>query len=433
MGQSFNLKTTDYRVAGSYVTGKSHLKRNIPCQDRTFSNSLNGTTVITLADGAGSCSKSEIGAEIVTQYVADFLCTNFDNIFQKEETIISKTILEGISKSLSQKAKTLNLTVLDLSSTLLFVGVKDNRYLAGHIGDGLIGCFDGKDIKTLSYPENGEFSNQTYFATKDNAINHFRIYKADKNNYLAYYPIGSQKSIKKNMLITSDIKKLNNINGFILMSDGSYDCLYDKNENRLTDANMTIFSWLQDGNNTIDEVEKALKDNIESKFLKKTHDDCSINLLALTEDKIKVKEVKKVDLTLDLKQLADNTKRIDQLQSEINSVKTSLDGFYDRFSDTISKNEFKNYRSNLDKSKSKHTDNAKKISQLQKDVKGIKSELSNSQNSLNEKNDKISGLEKANTIEEIKSIKKWNQNVKTWLIIVSSALAGIIATLLFFN
>jgi hypothetical protein len=52
---------------------------------------------------------------------------------------------------------------------------------------------------------------------------------------------------------------------------------------------------------------------------------------------------------------------------------------------------------------------------------------------LNEKNDKISGLEKANTIEEIKSIKKWNQNVKTWLIIVSSALAGIIATLLFFN
>ena len=75
------MKTLDYRVAGTYVTGKSHIKKDKPCQDRIYSKSLNRVTVVSLADGAGSCSRSEVGAEIVTQYVADFICKNFENIF----------------------------------------------------------------------------------------------------------------------------------------------------------------------------------------------------------------------------------------------------------------------------------------------------------------------------------------------------------------
>ena len=83
--------------------------------------------------------------------------------------------------------------ILEFSSTLLFVGVKDNRYLVGHIGDGLIGYFEGNNVKTLSYPENGDSPNKTFFITGDNAINYFRIYKADKDYYTDYYPIGSQE------------------------------------------------------------------------------------------------------------------------------------------------------------------------------------------------------------------------------------------------
>ena len=69
---------TKCRVAGAYITGKSHIENNTPCQDRTFSQSRNDTTVITLADGAGSCISSDIGAEIVTKLVADVICDNFD-------------------------------------------------------------------------------------------------------------------------------------------------------------------------------------------------------------------------------------------------------------------------------------------------------------------------------------------------------------------
>tara|TARA_B100000315_G_C14510333_1_gene556643 strand:- start:13 stop:1164 length:1152 start_codon:yes stop_codon:yes gene_type:complete len=383
------LKTLDYRVAGTYVTGKSHIKKDKPCQDRIYSKSLNGVTVVSLADGAGSCSKSEVGAEIVTKYVVEFICDNYDVISQKEKGIISKTILEGILDRLSKKAKALDTSLKDLSSTLLFVAVKDNQYLAGHIGDGLIGYFDNENNKVLSYPENGEYPNQTFFTTSKNALNHFRIYK---NN-------------------------LDHITGFILMSDGSFDCLYDKNKNRLTDANKTIFSWLQNGSNTIDEVEKALKDNIESEFLKKTHDDCSIILLTLTEDKIKVKEAKKIDLTLDLKQLADNTKRIVRLEEDVSSVN----------------NDFKKYKSVLDKSTSNQADNTNRINQLQENVTSTKNELKDFQNEFAGKLNKSDSDQESVLTEDMKSIIKWKQNVNILLLIISTGLAGIIIKLLFFN
>ena len=48
----------------------------------------------------------------------------------------------------------LNASLKDLSSTLLFVAVKGNKFLAGHIGDGLIGSFDESGSQVFSPPEN---------------------------------------------------------------------------------------------------------------------------------------------------------------------------------------------------------------------------------------------------------------------------------------
>jgi hypothetical protein len=242
------------RTAGVFVQGSSHIKNNTPCQDRTVSKTSNNITVISLSDGAGSCSKSEIGAEISTQFVADYLCDNFDDLIDEKDEIISKVILEGIVSHLNEKATDLEITVNEFASTLLFVGVKDDQYLAGHIGDGLIGYFEENETKVLSIPENGEHSNETFFTTTKNALNHFRIYK---NN-------------------------LDNILGFILMSDGSYESLINKSTMEPTKANWDIFSWLLDLNNSKEKIEEALKSNIENLFIKKTIDDCSLNLLSIS-------------------------------------------------------------------------------------------------------------------------------------------------------
>jgi len=243
------------RTAGVFVQGTSHIKNNTLCQDRTVSKTSNNVTVISLSDGAGSCSKSEIGAEISTQFVADYLCVHFDDLIEKKNEIISKIILEGIISHLNKKATDLNLPVNEFASTLLFVGVKGDNYLAGHIGDGLIGFFKDNETIILSIPENGEHSNETFFTTSKNALNHFRIYK---NN-------------------------IENILGFILMSDGSYESLINKSTMEPTKANWNIFSWLLDVNNSEEKIEKALKENIENLFIKKTTDDCSLNLLYISK------------------------------------------------------------------------------------------------------------------------------------------------------
>lgn len=290
---------TKCRVAGGYVTGKSHIEKNTPCQDRTYSKTHNGITVISLADGAGSCKNSDTGAEIVTKVIADLICNNFTFLFKKTKEEISKYILNEILKHLGAKSKKLKVKLKDLSSTLLFAGVNGDQYIAGHIGDGLIGYYyydSEPHVKTLSEPENGEYANETFFTTSNDAIKHFRVYK----------------------------DKLDKITGFILMSDGSYDCLYDKSKNVLKGANNTFYSWLGDISNPIEKIEQALIDNMKEQFITRTHDDCSINLLAITDEEFVTTEPVVEEMKIDANQLANNTQNIKNIQKVIGEIKNEL-------------------------------------------------------------------------------------------------------------
>ena len=410
-------KTNNVRVAGAYVTGKSHLARNIPCQDRTYSKTLNGTTVISLADGAGSKSKSDIGAEIVTQFIAEFLCSNFDKIYEKEEKSSSKTILDGIQKCLIQKANEIKLNpkdLKDLSSTILFVGVKNNKYFAGHIGDGLIGYFDDKeDAKILSYPYNEGVDDQyTVFTTNIDVLENFRIYKDN----------------------------LNDIKGFVLMSDGTCDTLYEPKDKILLEDNKKIFNVLNDHRLSIKTIEERIKKTIKAKYLDKSinGDDCSINLLAITDsphiasiDKVKVKVSKKPELKSD--KVVDRTNMIYQLEKDIVSMKNKLKDINNRFDVKIKDNVSNKYKSMLDKSTSKTADNTKRIKRLKENVTAIKKELNDFQNKLVSKIDKISSGRESVPIEEVRSIIKWKKNVTILLIIISTGLVGILIKLLFYT
>jgi serine/threonine protein phosphatase PrpC len=243
-----------FKTAGASVRGTSHIKKNTPCQDKVYKSVSKDTTTISLADGAGSCSMSEIGADVSTQFVADYLCENFDKIFVQNTEKTIEILLSNIKQLLTEKSEDLSVSLKELSSTLLFVSVKNSNYIAGHIGDGLIGCYLDGNPEVLSFPENGEYSNQTYFTTSETAKDHFRIYKGE----------------------------LSSIDGFILMSDGSYDNLFDKGKKKLAAANKTFFSWIKDHNNSEHKVEEALHLNLENLFTKVTTDDCSVNLLLIS-------------------------------------------------------------------------------------------------------------------------------------------------------
>jgi len=236
----------NWNVIQSVLTGTSHFKSNTPCQDSIAFFNENDSCTIALADGAGSAQLSGIGSRLSCKAVIKLMKTEFDNLKVKDDYQIQLKIIHSIRTSLGITAKKREQSKEDFASTLLFVSIKEDNIIIGHIGDGVIGgiCKDGT-LELLSMPENGEYANMTYFTTSDNYKLHFRIKRAKLDKYKAFF----------------------------LMSDGAAECLYHKKNQSFAPAISAFSSWID--KYSIEDVNNALFDNMKSKFPLHTNDDCS--------------------------------------------------------------------------------------------------------------------------------------------------------------
>jgi hypothetical protein len=241
----------EWKAAGTFVKGIYHESQKIGCQDRYSYNYIDRAVSISLADGAGSALKSEIGAEISTKLINKTVLNHFDKIYESDIDVAKNILTHPIRTSFGIFSKRNNCGMDDLATTLLFVCVKDDKFIAGHIGDGILGYLENNKLKILAYPENGEFVNETFFMTSKNYKKKLRLFKG----------------------------KLNNINGFFLMTDGTCESFFDKRTKSLSPAILSFFDWID--NYSVMEVESALRKNFESLVRSKTKDDCSIGLLKL--------------------------------------------------------------------------------------------------------------------------------------------------------
>lgn len=230
--------------------GRSHVKQGTPCQDKTFSQSYDGTYVIALADGAGSACCSHYGAECVTKCIANELGKNFESYWDENDARIAKDrLFQEINEALLQVADEINCSLKDLASTLLTVAVKDNRYILLHLGDGVIGYYKEGQLKVASAPTNGEFANTTVFTTSSSASAQTKILKGE----------------------------LGKINGFILMSDGPEACLYNYQKQELANGLVDIFE--DASTNDVKEVTEGIQEAMDTVISKHTMDDCSLALM----------------------------------------------------------------------------------------------------------------------------------------------------------
>jgi len=255
-----------WKSADACIQGKLHERKGIPCQDKTYALLNNDTVVISLADGASSCKYSHFGAEIVTTNICNLISKRFNMFLDISKDKVANAILEDIIGLLNRKAKELRTNTKELSSTLLFVAVRNNKYIAGHIGDGVIGALKDGKLEVLSPPDNGEFANTTYFITSADASKRFRLISGSNDE----------------------------IDGFILMSDGTAESLYDKRKNELSRISKQVLEWLDDNLSSV--IKEALRSNLEKSFKKRTTDDCSINILRRV--KKTVEDLELMDLAL---------------------------------------------------------------------------------------------------------------------------------------
>lgn len=244
-----------WKVVQCAVQGKGHIKDYIPCQDKTYYYTKDDITVTALADGAGSAKLSHFGAEHITRFICGDLAKNFDLYFSNEDGVFVKNELnDKIKHQIDELAMEIKCDPHDLSSTLLAVAVKKNYYILLHIGDGVIGYSKSNKLNIASKPENGEFVNTTVFTTSKDALQTMQLMKG----------------------------YLGQINGFILMSDGTETSLYNKRENRLADVLgriMQMMSFIP-----INKIEAQLTDSFYSVIRNATTDDCSISIMVNCTD-----------------------------------------------------------------------------------------------------------------------------------------------------
>lgn len=237
------------------VRGHGHLREGTPVQDRTKFLSRGGVQVLCLADGAGSASHSQFGAQAVVDEGCAVLVEHFAEYAASNDGVHVKVdVLGRLLAKMTAVAERQDVSPDDLASTFLCVAVSGDRFLGAHVGDGVVGYLKEGDLKVISGPDNAEFANQTTFVTSARALESMRLFRGS----------------------------LDGVSGFILMSDGTGDSLYDPRTGDLAGACSKLIDAVaaapgRQSKNS--EYKKRLRRLMNITIRNATKDDCSIGIL----------------------------------------------------------------------------------------------------------------------------------------------------------
>ncbi len=186
MGISVNLLNKWKYVYGT-VAGTSHSIRGSPCQDYSLLREFAGpdverTILLVGADGAGSASRSEVGAKLVCESIDAQLDTYLkqnSNVAGINEKLIRSWLDDWIRRDLYLLATAEELHVREFACTAVaaIIGLTTSIFL--QIGDGAIVVNQGAGYRPIFWPQNGEYVNSTYFVTDDHALENLLFQKHD--------------------------------------------------------------------------------------------------------------------------------------------------------------------------------------------------------------------------------------------------------------
>jgi serine/threonine protein phosphatase PrpC len=166
-------------VSSAVAQGISHKATNLPCQDSAAHKTITSleSSIAVISDGAGSVARSQIGSKTLV----DVMCSILGSYLQTEKNITKAGLTAIVKVGINQVREKL-IESGDLSefhATALILVQLPKKIFTFHIGDGSlnIGSYDKKNNITItrSEPENGEFSNETFFFTEDAWEQHMRI------------------------------------------------------------------------------------------------------------------------------------------------------------------------------------------------------------------------------------------------------------------
>ncbi len=181
----------DWRYANASVIGQAHINQETVCQDRLLCRTIETENdgevfVAVVADGAGSTSHGQIGAEIACEtfvsQIADFLNTRNASVACLNEDF-GKLWIQFFQMKIKEIAKDEKKEMRDFASTLVGAIVGKNVTVFYQVGDG--GAVFSADGKPESYvfgikPTESEYVNTTEFLTDETAASSLRFVRIEE-------------------------------------------------------------------------------------------------------------------------------------------------------------------------------------------------------------------------------------------------------------
>jgi Protein phosphatase 2C len=170
---------TDWQWIAAAVTGVSHRRMNVPCQDAFACRVVNGALVIAVADGAGSAACADEGSALAVAHLVDgvgnALAESIPNSVQAWQRLVRQVFTEART-AIKQQAAQASRSIRDYATTANLLIATDRQILAAAIGDGaLVVQPPSGGLISLCPPQRGEYANTTYFLTQSSFLEQLTI------------------------------------------------------------------------------------------------------------------------------------------------------------------------------------------------------------------------------------------------------------------
>ena len=180
--ESSPLEICSWRVAGAAVTGVSHQRLGLPCQDfqsyRVLPAGRGTALLVALADGAGSAEHAQQGAEQAVVAALDALeqCLRVERTAPLDLDAMIRQAFEAARQALLALAEQDDLAVRSLATTLTCALAVDGFLGVGQVGDGSLVVKTGQgELLAVTQPQRGEYANETYFLSQEDALDHLQV------------------------------------------------------------------------------------------------------------------------------------------------------------------------------------------------------------------------------------------------------------------
>lgn len=233
-GSADNLNLTWW---GFSQQGESHLKNELPCQDRCtvlLSEGERPVIIAAIADGVGSCALSHYGASIAVNTSAAFLKEAFDqHQGELEDQWVGDHLREAMAlaqESVAKAAADMEQLEYSFQSTLtigVYEGNTGTLYI-GHIGDDGVVVVEGQNTELVTTRHKGEEASSVYPLQSGPA--YWQVMKVDRC-----------------------------VSGFILATDGVLDAFVRPER----EHNRVYYPFIQPAFETRQETEELLKETVD--------------------------------------------------------------------------------------------------------------------------------------------------------------------------